>query len=106
MWSGSSARRGSRLLTGRHHRAERADVSGEANVIPGRRPALQDRPIVLELSGISKSFPGIKALDSVSLSLREGEVQALLGENGAGKSTLIKVITGVYRYDEGVYRVH
>ncbi len=64
-----------------------------------------DRPIVLELTDISKAFPGVQALDRVSLTLRRGEVQALLGENGAGKSTLIKVITGVYRPESGVYRI-
>ncbi len=67
--------------------------------------AAQDRPVVLELAGISKGFPGVQALDNVSLTLREGEVQALLGENGAGKSTLIKIITGVYRADRGSYRI-
>ena len=48
-----------------------------------------------------KSFPGVKALDAVDLDLRPGEIHALLGENGAGKSTLIKIVTGVYRPDEG-----
>ena len=56
---------------------------------------------VLELKGIYKSFPGVKALQNVEFTLREGEVHALMGENGAGKSTLIKVLTGVYTKDEG-----
>ena len=51
---------------------------------------------ILEMKDISKSFPGVKALDSVDFKLRKGEIHALMGENGAGKSTLIKVITGVY----------
>lgn len=53
------------------------------------------------MQDISKSFPGVKALDSVDFKLRKGEIHALMGENGAGKSTLIKVITGVYEKDAG-----
>ena len=53
------------------------------------------------MEGISKSFPGVRALDNVDFTLRKGEIHALMGENGAGKSTLIKVITGVYEKDAG-----
>jgi len=53
------------------------------------------------MEGISKSFPGVKALDTVDFALRRGEIHAVMGENGAGKSTLIKVITGVYEKDAG-----
>lgn len=56
---------------------------------------------VLRLDGISKSFPGVKALSNMSIDLRYGEVHAVCGENGAGKSTLMKIITGVYKPDEG-----
>ena len=56
---------------------------------------------LLEMRGIVKSFPGVKALRGVSLSLRAGEVLALLGENGAGKSTLMKVLGGAHRADDG-----
>jgi len=56
---------------------------------------------VLELQGISKSFPGVKALSDVALRLYPGEVHTLMGQNGAGKSTLIKVLTGVYAPDSG-----
>jgi ABC-type sugar transport system, ATPase component len=56
---------------------------------------------VLELHDIHKSFPGVRALQGVDFTLREGEIHALMGENGAGKSTLIKVITGVYEKEDG-----
>ena len=56
---------------------------------------------LLEMRGISKSFPGVKALDKVNLEVRAGEVLALLGENGAGKSTLLKILSGAYQKDEG-----
>ena len=56
---------------------------------------------LLELKGVSKSFPGVRALDHVNLSLRPGTVHALMGENGAGKSTLMKCLFGIYKMDEG-----
>lgn len=56
---------------------------------------------VLEMKNISKTFPGVKALDNAHLNLKYGEVLALCGENGAGKSTLMKVLSGVYHADEG-----
>ena len=56
---------------------------------------------VLELKGITKIFPGVKALNNVQFQLKPGEVHALMGENGAGKSTFIKVITGVHKAEEG-----
>ena len=56
---------------------------------------------VLEMRGICKSFPGVRALQNVDFTLQEGDIHALMGENGAGKSTLIKVLTGVYEKDEG-----
>ena len=60
---------------------------------------------VLRLSGITKSFPGVKALQGVDLSLYAGQVTALIGENGAGKSTIVKVLTGIYQPDEGVLEI-
>ena len=56
---------------------------------------------VLELHGIDKQFPGVKALDQAGLNVYPGRVMALLGENGAGKSTLMKVLTGIYQADAG-----
>ncbi len=56
---------------------------------------------VLEMKNITKTFPGVKALDRVNFSLQKGEVHALLGENGAGKSTLMKVLNGIHQRDEG-----
>lgn len=58
-------------------------------------------PYRLEMRGVSKSFPGVKALDNVQLQLRPGTVHALMGENGAGKSTLMKCMFGIYKMDEG-----
>lgn len=60
---------------------------------------------ILSLTGISKSFPGVRALRDVSLSLQAGRVTAVIGENGAGKSTIVKTLTGIYRPDTGEIRV-
>jgi len=64
----------------------------------------QPRPL-LEMRGVSKSFPGVQALQEVSLTLGRGEVLALLGENGAGKSTLMKILGGAHRPDAGEIRL-
>ena len=60
----------------------------------------------LEFEGISKSFPGVRALDSISFQAEEGKVLALLGENGAGKSTLLKIMSGDLRAEEGVIKLN
>ena len=57
--------------------------------------------ILLQMKNITKIFPGVKALDQVSLTLRGGTVHALMGENGAGKSTLMKCLFGLYNPDGG-----
>src|SRR5215471_18446616 len=67
------------------------------------RPELEP---ALVLRNVSKTFPGVRALDDVSFEVRFGEVHALLGENGAGKSTLIKIISGVYPPDAGGMQVN
>ncbi len=61
---------------------------------------------VVEMRGITKEFPGVKALDNVDFHIEAGEIHALMGENGAGKSTLIKVLTGMYKADSGEIRLN
>ncbi|MFT5466590.1 MAG: ribose transport system ATP-binding protein [Verrucomicrobiales bacterium] len=68
-------------------------------------PDIMTKPPLLQMETISKSFPGVRALHEVSLTLEGGEVLALMGENGAGKSTLIKVLSGAHRPDSGVIRI-
>src|SRR5579884_3099266 len=61
--------------------------------------------VVVELAGIGKSFPGVRALRGVDLALLAGTIHALVGENGAGKSTLINILSGVLTPDEGEVRI-
>lgn len=61
----------------------------------------ENQDVLLRMEGICKTFPGVKALDNVNLSVRRGTVHALMGENGAGKSTLMKCLFGVYSKDAG-----
>src|SRR3954447_18476983 len=64
---------------------------------------MEDKALLLDVQGVSKSFPGVKALEDMHLDLRAGEVLGLVGENGAGKSTLMKLLTGIYTADEGEF---
>lgn len=61
--------------------------------------------VIVSMNNISKTFPGVKALDNVHFELRSGEVMALLGENGAGKSTIMKILSGVYTRDGGTMEI-
>lgn len=62
-----------------------------------------DPDLLLQVEGVSKSFPGVKALDGMRFDLRKGEVLGLVGENGAGKSTLMKLLTGIYSHEAGEF---
>src|SRR3954466_10857474 len=62
-----------------------------------------ERPLLLDVRGVSKSFPGVKALEDMHLDLGAGEVLGLVGENGAGKSTLMKLLSGIYPVDAGSF---
>lgn len=65
-----------------------------------------ERTPIIQIRDMCKNFPGVQALKGVKLDLYPGEVHALVGENGAGKSTLIKIISGVYDYTEGSYKIN
>src|SRR5512133_2140976 len=65
-----------------------------------------DAKVLLSLENITKKYPGVLALDNVSISFQEGEVHALLGENGAGKSTLIKAVAGAIDIDSGIIEIN
>ncbi|YCH07141.1 ATP-binding cassette domain-containing protein [Arthrobacter sp. alpha11c] len=66
----------------------------------------QQAPPLLSLHGVSKTFPGVRALNNMGLELRHGEVLALVGENGAGKSTLMKLLSGIYTPDSGTFELN
>lgn len=79
----------------------------EKSALPSfRAPPSALRPsALLQITGLSKSFPGVQALDDISLTVGRGEIHALIGENGAGKSTLMKVLAGIHAQDAGTIRL-
>jgi ABC-type sugar transport system ATPase subunit/ribose/xylose/arabinose/galactoside ABC-type transport system permease subunit len=81
------------------------DSVAESRVGDGLNTMLVQQAAI-ECRGVCKSFPGVQALDHVDLSIRQGEIHALVGQNGAGKSTLVKILTGVYALDEGLILVN
>ena len=77
-------------------------MTDHAPAIPSQPTAPPEtRPLLLEMHGISKAFPGVVALQGASLQIGRGEVHALIGQNGAGKSTLVRILTGAHRRDSG-----
>jgi ABC-type sugar transport system ATPase subunit len=64
---------------------------------------IMENDIILDVKGITKSFPGVVALSNVSFQVRRGDIHAIVGENGAGKSTLIKILSGIYSADKGSF---
>jgi ribose transport system ATP-binding protein len=93
-------------LTNRSDSARATEMeAAEPAAAPGEQRAPRQPP-VFELKNISKRFPGVKALDDVSLAIHAGEVHVLLGENGAGKSTLMKILCGAYQADAGECHQH
>jgi rhamnose transport system ATP-binding protein len=81
-------------------------IPARATLPPSADSKIEGAAPILSLVGVSKSFPGVRALHDVSFGLRAGEVTALIGENGAGKSTIVKILTGIYTPDAGEIFVH
>lgn len=88
-----------------HHRCETTMPLTTVPSTSPHAPDAQPTPPVLMLSGICKRFQGVVALNEVGLTVRAGEVMALIGENGAGKSTLVKTLTGIYQPDGGTIHI-
>lgn len=84
---------------------EQINMDEQMSGSPGSQTTSPSGIPELTMSGIGKTFPGVRALNNVDFKLRRGEIHALMGENGAGKSTLVKVLTGVYPLDEGCIRL-
>ena len=102
-----------RIMAGKHKKKaiDVAAAAREAHELSADKERVmgliaKDEQNVLELSHISKEFPGVKALNDVSIRFERGKVHAIMGENGAGKSTLMKIMTGVYKKDEGEIKIN
>ena len=81
-------------------------LSGSVDAVALPQPdPVRAEAAILELAGVSKTFPGVRALSEVDLRLYPGQVTALVGENGAGKSTMVKILTGIYQPDGGSIRI-
>ena len=80
---------------------DRQWVNREADAPAGRRQMRQVTQPLLAVAGLSKTFPGLKALIDVDSAVCSGEIVALVGQNGSGKSTLVKVLTGIHEGDPG-----
>src|SRR5437867_2251394 len=77
-----------------------------ARAFRSMNPSDRNIPPVLEIRNLTKSFPGVRALDDVSLDIRAGEVHCIMGENGAGKSTLLRILAGLIQPDSGEIRLN
>jgi ABC-type Mn2+/Zn2+ transport system ATPase subunit len=80
-------------------------VAGESRPPIGQARACSVKDVVLKIEGVSKTYPGVRALDRVSIDCRAGEVHAVLGENGSGKTTLMKIASGAISPDDGVVEI-
>jgi branched-chain amino acid transport system permease protein len=105
LWKVRDLLRGRRATDSVASGADRvAAVAGQAERVVERHPPPASAPVMLEVQGLSKSFGGLKAVQNVSFSVREGEILGIIGPNGAGKTTLFNLLNGIIRADAGSVR--